>query len=80
MKNDGVRIHCPITNIYLIQPRNKNYFIYLFICCPSYIAGFFTNVITWFQLLPELPHVLSAPWGSADSFLSLPFSALKTWE
>lgn len=73
MKNDRVRIHHHlISNIYLIQPRNKNYVIYLFICYPSYIAGVFTNVITWFQLLPELPHVLSAPWGSADSFLSFP--------
>lgn len=64
---------------HLIQARNKNYISSLFTALTT-LLGFFPSVITWCQLLPDLPHVLSTPWGSMDSFLSLSFSALKTWE
>lgn len=64
---------------HIIQSRNKNYIIYLFTSLTTLLV-FFHSVITCCQLLPDLPHVLSTPWGSTDSFLSLPFSALKTWE
>lgn len=79
MKNDGVRIYFPVSNIYLIQSRKKNHAIYLFtaiatllIFIPVLLPG-----VSNHQSFPTFP---SAPWGSVGSSFSTPFSALKTWE